>query len=31
MHWVRPFVEQVVEVDQEPDLGTLGALSVKLD
>lgn len=29
MHWVRPFVEQVVEVDQEPDLGTLGAVYVQ--
>jgi integrase/recombinase XerD len=28
-HWVRPFVEQVVDVDQGPDLGTLGAADVQ--
>ncbi|MGH3628684.1 MAG: site-specific integrase [Sciscionella sp.] len=28
-HWVRPFVEHVVGVDQEPDLGTLGAVDVQ--
>jgi site-specific recombinase XerD len=28
-HWVWPFVEQVVDVDQEPDFGTLGAVDVQ--
>jgi len=28
-HWVRPFVEQVVGVEQEPDLGALGAVDVQ--
>lgn len=29
IHWVRPFVEQAVAVDQEPDLGTLAAVDVR--
>jgi site-specific recombinase XerD len=28
-HWVRPFVEQVVDADQESDLGALGAVDVQ--
>lgn len=28
-HWVRPFVEQVVDVDQQQDLGTLTAVDVQ--